>query len=484
MSLAGARLVYRSLNFARSITIARWLGPGEMGVYAVVALALSGLDRISDTGMSQAIIQREGDISSYILPVRTILVLRGLALGLLFYLLAPGVAVFFNSPKSLPIIRVMALFPIIKGLEPLAVTLWQRELRFGRAVLLQTAAAGFSLVIGLLIAHYRPNAWALAWSALSGAIVMTAGAHLLSNRADLGFSLDWRPLKNISGFAFWIFVTGIVSYLFIKGGDWMIGSLLDVRALALYQMAYLICISATAEIGQVVSQLSFPMFSRLQNDPPRLETAFRNSFGLISLVTIGMAGLVCACAPDGFRFVLGKKWLPALPLVPWLTVWGVCSMFAGCISGLFQALGKPKLWTKTIFYMVGLLALGVYPLTRWFGGLGVAILMAGIGVIMQVVRYKMISQLLHIPWLKVFGHIAVPALACLAAAVITSRLRKAVTLSGPLSGLLFSAGCVLVVYALLLALGRRWMEPSPLEMVKRIRSLLSGAKNTREPMDP
>ncbi|HQJ10167.1 MAG TPA: oligosaccharide flippase family protein, partial [Deltaproteobacteria bacterium] len=130
ITLGSARLLYRSLDVVRILTIARWLGPDEMGVYAVATLIITALEQISQTGLHQALIQRQGDISSYLLPVRTIQALRGIALGLLVYVSAPVIAGFFNSPKSLEVLRIMALYPVITGFEPLAVTLWQRELQF------------------------------------------------------------------------------------------------------------------------------------------------------------------------------------------------------------------------------------------------------------------------------------------------------------------------------------------------------------------
>ncbi len=257
------------------------------------------------------------------------------------------------------------------------------------------------------MAYLRPDAWAFVLAGLSGTLVATLGAHFFSERRSLGVSFDWRPLKDLRRYGFLIFINGLLAYLFLKGGDWAIGHLLNVKALAFYQMAFLICTTATTEIGGVVSQLAFPVFSHLQQDRDRLEKAFRQSFGMISVITLAMAGLVCVCSPDFFPLVLGNQWLAALPLVPWLTIWGVCSLFAGFMGGLFQALGRLKLWVQTVFGMTVLFGAGVIPLTSWQGARGVAILMAGIGVLMQLVRYGMIGRLLSQPWSTVFRQVLI-----------------------------------------------------------------------------
>ena len=481
LTLTAARLLTRGFDLARMLTIARWLGPDEMGVYAVASLALTALDQLSETGLRAALIQRPGDLSAYLLPVRTLQIARGLLLGGVVFLSAPWMAAFFDSPQSLAILRVMALLPVIKGFEPLFETLARKELRFAPVVALQTGASLVSLGVGLVMATLRPDAWALVLAGLSGTLVATLGAHLFSERRSLGVSFDWRPLRDLRRYGFLIFINCLLAYIFLRGGDWVIGRLLDVKALALYQMAFLICTTATTEIGGVVSQLAFPVFSLLQQDRDRLEKAFRQSFGMISVIALAMAGLVCVCSPDFFPLVLGNEWLAALPLVPWLAIWGVCSLFAGFMGGLFQALGRLKLWVQTVGGMTVLFAMGVIPLTTWQGARGVAILMAGIGVLMQLVRYGIIGRLLSQPWSTVFRQVFIPTLACLASVWVVAWIRGALPLISPPAGLIFSAVSLSGFYFLFLLLGQRWMEPSPRELFHRFQALAGTFPATAPP---
>jgi len=474
--LAAARLTIRTIDLVRMLTIARWLGPAEMGIYAVAAVVLNALDQFSETGLHNALIQRQGDISRYILPVRTFQAVRGIFLGLLVFLIAPWMASFFNSPNSLSILRIMAVFPIIRGFEPLLFTLAQKEIRFAPIIAVQTSASIISLAVGLIAAYIRPDAWALVLSSISMALVTTVGAHLLSERPTLGFSFNWGPIRDLRNFGFWIFIIVMVSYIFVNGGQWVIGRVLDVKALAVYQIAFLICTLATKEIGQILTRLSLPVFSMLQNDKSRLENAFRQSFGMISIATFAMAGFVIACSADFYRLALGDKWLGALPLVPWLTAWGVCSVFAGCLSGLFQALGRPKLWAQQVFIMTIILAIGIYPLAIWLGALGVAMLMACIGVIMQLIRYWIVSRLLEIPLKNVFLHVLVPSLACIISIVTTNWIRVSLPISSHLFGLILTIIGVATIYTVVLFIGQRWMEPSPRELYQRIRELFNRNK--------
>ena len=190
---------------------------------------------------------------------------------------------------------------------------------------------------------------------------------------------------------------------------------------------------------------------------------------MISVITLAMAGLVCVCSPDFYPLVLGNQWLGALPLVPWLAIWGVCSLFAGFMGGLFQALGRLRLWVQTVLVMAVLFAIGVIPLTTWQGARGVAILMAGIGVSMQLIRYGIIGRLLKLSWSTVFRQVLVPSLACLFSVWLVTWIRGSLPLIRPLAGLIFSAVSLFGFYILLLLLGQRWMEPAPRELFSRFK---------------
>lgn len=468
-ALATARLLNRGLDIIRVVTIAKWLGPEEMGVYAVAWLVLTALDQFSETGLRQALIQRKGNIEPYILPVRTVQAVRGFSLGLIVFFSAPWVSDFFHSPRSLEILRTVAIIPIVQGIEPLVQTLEQRNLNFTPIVFLQSTASFVSLCIGLLAAYYRPDAWALVYSHLSKSLLITFGCYLLSDRQWLRFSFAWKSLEEIKNFGFWIFINYIFSYLFIKGSDWMIGRMLDVKALAIYQMAFLTCTTATSEIGVIILSLSFPVFSYLQRERSQLHSAFLQAHVTISVVTFGMAGIVCTCSPDFYRLILGDDWTPALVLVPWLTTWAVCSVFGGFLSGLFSALGRPKLWAQTVLCTTLILMLCLYPMVLWLGALGAAVLMACIGVSMQMVRFNIVARLLNLPRAKVFAPLFIPGLASVVSVVATNGIRELLPAVPGFTGLGTSAMSLSGTYCALLLFTHRWMDPSPLDLLKRVR---------------
>lgn len=473
--LTMSRIVARTFSLVTTLTVARWLGPDEMGVFGVTMLVLAALEQLSESGLRTALIQSQGDIGRYVVAVRTVQAVRGLCLGLLVFLTAPWTSELFHSPRSLEMLRVLALVPVIQGLEPIFETLARRELNYGSIARVQLASGAVALIVGVAAAILNPSAWALVYSAISRSVVNTLGYYWVSEHKHLGMTLRWAPLRDLRSFGFWVFANGVISYSFVRVGEWMIGSMLSVRDLALYQMALLISTAATAELGSVVSNMMLPVFSRLQDERDALEAAFGFSFGVVSLVTFLVAALVCACAPDLYRLVLGEGWTSSLSLVPWLVVWGVCSVFAGAIATLLQALGRPKLWAQTVLAMLVLMVIGVYPMTRWLGATGVAVLLAFIGTVMQLFRYWLVAKLIRRTYAQVLGHILVPMVACVTAVFLVRGIIGAISDISAWASLTLSATGTIVVFALITASSGTWLQPSLSQLIDRLRSSYNSA---------
>lgn len=473
MTLAAARIAGRILTLVSLLTVARWLGPTEVGVFAIATLAITALEQLSETGFRSALIHQRGDIRQYLAPVRTVQAVRGLGLGALMFITAPWTAGLFDSPQALEILRVLSLVPVIQGVEPLFETLSRKDLRFGTVASVQIASGIVGLLVAITAAWARPTAWALVYSAIARVTASTVCYYSVSERSLWRFSLNWGRLRELHPFGFWIFVTGVLSYLFVKGGDWAIGCVLSTQELALYQMAFLICTTLTSELAAVLNTMLFPLFSKVQPDPGKLADAFGFSFGAVAVATFFMGALICACSEDLFTIVLGPAWSPALSLVPWLTAWGVCSALGSVLGSFMQALGRPKTWAITIFWMSGLLGVGVYPATVRFGVEGVAALLAGIGVIMQLIRYRIVTRMLGWSFGAIARRVLVPTVAGLVGVLFASWGVGLITNAGTWQSLVLKGLGTAGIYGLFVWTAGARLQPSVVDLARRIRPPLA-----------
>ena len=464
------------MGIVSALTVPRWLGPEEMGIFAVAILAITAINAFTESGFVSAFMQRKADYEQYIAPVRTINALRGFALGLLIYLAAPYIAELMNCPRATSVLKALALFPIVSGMTPMIWTIAAKRLLFAYYAKYNAFLTIVNLAITVPLAWHLKNVWALVTGMLVSSLIGLIISTFLS-REGREFTFNLKPLKDLQSFSFWIFLTSIVYYLYINVGNWFIGSLLDVQILAVYTLAFKFTTMFTGEAASIINRMMLPVFSHIQDDLPRVRVGFRKSFGILAVVIVGVGSFFCVAAQDYFTIVLAEKWAVYtelfISLLPWLTLWGVCSAFAGAQSGVFQALGKPSRWMWSVVAKCVLMLLLVLPAVRFYDALGVAAVLGSVSVAMQFVRYFILSRMLQVSVLTIFSLVIAPAGAGIIA-IAAATLSRGLITSNVWGQAVLANIVVVVTYIATLVAFSQFIYPNPLHLLKQARTYAMG----------
>lgn len=447
--IALARFGAHGLSTLRLILLAWLLGeeaPSFLGIFGVAFLALGTAEAVSQTGISQAIIQKREDTGPYLDSAWTVAVLRGAIIGLLLYLGAPWIAQFFDKPGAEGPLRVLALVPVLTGLNSIGVLFFSKDLAFHKSFIMQTGAAAVELVVCAVAAWIKPDVWALVWGKLAAITYATVVSYLLSDRtARLRLSLP--RLRELSSFGFWIFWSALIGFGLVKGGDAVIAKLLPAAALGIYQMAARLAMLPALELARVVTIVTFPAFSLLQDDLPRLQQAFLKAFFVVGVASLLATACVIALSHDFVAIFLRPEWAEAAPVMQLLAIWGACRGLGAGQYVIFQASGRPALAAIFPALMLAAFAVGVVPVTQTYGLMGVASLLAGIGVLAQVLHYPLVAWVLELPVGAVYMRTFVPLTATLAA------LAAAQGVSSAMEGMPHVARFAVILVVLLAAFG-------------------------------
>ena len=122
----------------------------------------------------------------------------------------------------------------------------------------------------------------------------------------------------------------------------IVGKILGISSLGLYQMAYKISIFPITEISDVVSKVVFPVYARIDRDRARLKKAFFKTLALISVLSISLGALFLIFTREVILFVLGETWIDILPFLKILILFGIIRGISGSTSALFFALNKQE----------------------------------------------------------------------------------------------------------------------------------------------
>jgi O-antigen/teichoic acid export membrane protein len=332
-----SQLVLLVTRVGVAILLARLLTPEEFGIAAMV-LVFSALALVfSDLGAG--IIQRpslnETDRSTIFwtsVAVGVICTGAGVAL-------AGPIAAFYGEPEVKPLFIAVSLTFVVTALATTQASLLTRAMDF-RALELRTivsALAGGAVAVAVAVLGY--GAWAIIAQQMTIAVVTTVLLWWVS---------PWRPrfvysrasLRGVGGFGANVFGTRLLFYANRNVDNLLIGRFLGASALGVYSVAYNVMLMPLTRLVGPLRSLVLPAFSRLQEDPARLASAWLRGLRLLAGVVVpAFAGLV-AIAPDFVPVVLGEKWEAAVPVLQILAGVAILQTLGTLNGEVLQALDR------------------------------------------------------------------------------------------------------------------------------------------------
>jgi len=353
------------LALARLVILARLLSPHDFGLGGIAVLVLGTIDTFSQTGFDSALIQQKADTTSYLDTAWTVGVLRGIAVFGIVYLIAPYGAAFFRTPGATTLIRVIGLSALARSFTSVGVIQFRRDLQFDRQFVWQFTGRLADFAIAVVAALVLRNALALVVAFVAGDVAKLIASYVLHPYRPR-FAIDWAKARELFGFGKWLLGLGIVAFLLAQGDNALVGRLVGTTLLGLYQLARRVSYVPASEIAHVISAVTFPAYSKIQDDRAKLKEAYLMVLEVTSLAALPLAGLILALAPDITGLFFGAKWLPAVPAIRLLAVWGALGALAATADPALMAVGKPRSLTKYQAIQLVSLAAMIYPATvRW-----------------------------------------------------------------------------------------------------------------------
>jgi len=401
------RITDSGVGLLRLIILGRLLTPNDFGLLGIALLAMAILETFSATGFHEALVQKKEDISRYLDSAWTASVIRGVFLFILLLLSSHYVALFFNSPEASLIIKVIGVSVLLKGFTNISVVCFQKELEFNKLYLYHLSGNISNFIVAIAAALIFRSVWALVFGLLAGHLVGFFMSYLIHPyRPRLCF--DSEKLKELFGFGKWVLGSSALIFLLTQGDDIFVGRLLGVAALGFYQMAYKISNLPATEIDQIVSQVTFPAYSRMQDNLPRLRDAYLKVLQFTAFLSFPIGGLIFVLAPDFTGIFLGEKWMPMVPAMQALVCWGVIRSLTGAINPVFLSLGRPRTVTKLQAVQTVLMFILIYPLTVSWNILGASLAVFFSAFIMFFITNRILIKTINCKTLEFYRLIILP----------------------------------------------------------------------------
>lgn len=360
------------------IVLARLLTPRDFGIMGVALLTLSGLNRFTEIGLNSALIQQKAEnVDDYLNTTWCLEAGRGILIVAGLFVLAPYIASFFDEPAATAPIRVIAISTLLFGFRNPAVVYFKKDLEFHKQFVYEVSGGFVQFIIGVSYALVSPTVWALVFASTAVSVNKFVLSYAMHEYRPWP-SFDFEKAKELIQYGKWITGASIVGFLYSEGDDAFVGWLLTSTALGYYQYAYRIADTPSSEVSSVISQVTFPAYSRLQGDMDALRDGLLETLRFTSFITFPMAFGIALVAPSFVPAVLGSDWTPMITAMQILALYGLLHAITANFGEVWKALGRPDYEAKIGAFRVLCIAVVIWPATARWGIEGTALAVVGV----------------------------------------------------------------------------------------------------------
>ena len=467
----GVQLVVgRAVTVMTTILLARALSAEELGVIAILTVALNMGFLVQEFGTGPALIYTRDDEAATAGFVFAFQFAAGVVLALIFVAAAGPLGTFFRSATLGPALALGGAAFLLAPFSTVPIAGLEKALDYRRRALVESARGIAQAAVTIALAFAGLGVWSFVWGLLVGRLV---GGALL---AGLWRAFSWRFGRRIvrETLAYGRFAFGEVLLWFVSVNvdDILVGRLLGTPALGVYKLGFSTVAAPASSVG-ALTRVAFPAFTRIRDDLPAIRRAFLRATEYCAMLGVPLFALIGLLAAPGVSVVYGARWGEAVPVVQMLAPYGMLWVAALLVSDVFKAVGRVRalFWLNVV--RVALLVGGLLLAVR-FGVVGVAVTVLAVAVVTRGLQFYLVSGVLE---LRPRDHLAVFGPTVVATAVmsfVVYAVRAALPALPPVSDLLLHGVLGATVYVLaLLALAR----VRALEVLSLVRGAAFGGRS-------
>lgn len=333
--------------FTANVVLARMLTPDDFGLVGILMAFVMISQILIDGGLGNALIQRQKitDVdSSTVFYVN--IAIAVVCYGALFFG-ADAIASFYDQVLLSQLIKVLGLVVIIDAFGAVQNNLLMKNIDFKRITIVKVSAAIISTIVAIVAAVFGAGVWSLVIQYVVNSVVKSALLWMLSSwRPILAFSKT--SFKTLFGYGSKLLMANVLSEAYRNLQVLIIGKFFPKSEVGYYSQAKHLQDVPVTSIMTIVNQVTFPVFSQLQEDKSYLERGLSRSLKILTFLNFPLMACFVIMAKPIFLLLFGEQWVPSVPYFQWLCGgFGLLLVIHNTNISAIKAVGR----SETVLYL-------------------------------------------------------------------------------------------------------------------------------------
>jgi len=344
------------------VVYARFLTPLELGVSAMALGVVQMLNIPVEVLFHDALVQRKEVSQRHFDSAFAISVLLSIVLLSICWFGADWFSKRIGTPAIAPVLQWMSLSLPFMGFATAVTAQQRRSMDFRPLAIRSVVGRTLGGITGIILAI----AGAGVWSLVAQQVLTVAFSTLI-----LWLLATTRPSWHVSGaesrallsFGFFSTVTSFLAVSIQRIFTLLVGALLGTHVAGYFDLVFRVVHTTRDLFFGVVSQLSLPLFSRLQDNQKVLASAYTSAVQFTCIFMFPLFIGLAVCSPEVIMVFFGERWQVAIPILATVAVLTAVFFARAYSASMMSAAGRPSfpilfLAVELSFIVIGMLLLG------------------------------------------------------------------------------------------------------------------------------
>lgn len=363
------------INVAALAVLARMLTTEDFGLVFAVTAITTIIATFGDLGLPAATVQRTDITQAQVSTLFWINVATSVTVMVLTAALAPAIVWLYGGDHRLPpMVVAFGVIGLVGGLTVQHEALLRRQMRFTPLAMIDVGSLAGSRIVAIAAAWYGAGYWAL--------VAQSAVVALLSS-VGLWLACGWRPdrparstgLRPLLAFGGNLASGRLIAQVAANADKVVLRRFVGAAATGIYGNAYSLLMLPVTNLGEPFGSVVVPALSRLQDQPQRFRSFYRNALLLLTTGGMPIIAFVFVAADLVVEIILGPQWHEAALLFRILAPAAFIGTFNAATGWAYLALGHTDRQIRWVTFFsvvrIGAALVGA----RW-GAVGVAAAMS------------------------------------------------------------------------------------------------------------
>lgn len=311
-----ASVINSVVQLVQLAILAGLLDASDFGLMALVMVVIGFSQMFIDMGLSNAVIYKQKITIEQLSSLYWLNIIIGLLFFILLIIASPLISNIYENQKLTPLINLVAATFLIKPWGQQFMVLLQKNMRFNAIAKTEIISRFISFIVVIVLAYKNFGVYSLAIGSIVFAVFSTIGYNFYGrNLYRPKFYLNIKLLKDFLSFGLFQMGEKIITYFSSQFDTILIGKLLGLEVLGIYNVAKNLVSKPSGIINPVITKVTFPIMSKIDNNITQLKNVFLKTVSYLSLVNFPVHFLIALLAEPLIIIMFGDEWIQAIPIV-------------------------------------------------------------------------------------------------------------------------------------------------------------------------